>query len=161
MKESRAAGIINDSTVFNRVERIDQISAHGTSVCEYFAGHNVEEHPRVIIQRQVLDLEWVSGFILVKSSLAWLHIKILTTPVCFIGMESTDVVEQNDSSNDVNESNLNRVRSEVSSASIYGNGLEPPILGSSYRAPDIPKKYIEPIVLDTSLPYVSMSSSIT
>ncbi|KAK9301180.1 hypothetical protein QLX08_006395 [Tetragonisca angustula] len=69
-------------------------------------------------------------------------------------MESTDVVEQNDSSNDVNESDLNRVRSEVSSASIYGNGLEPPILGSSYRAPDIPKKYIEPIVLDTSLPYI-------
>ncbi|KAF3419813.1 hypothetical protein E2986_08507 [Frieseomelitta varia] len=76
-------------------------------------------------------------------------------------MESTEVVEQNDSSNDANESDLNSVRSEVSSASIYGKGLEPPILGSSYRAPDILKKYIEPIVLDTSLPYVSMSSSIT
>ncbi|XP_043523540.1 WD repeat-containing protein on Y chromosome [Frieseomelitta varia] len=69
-------------------------------------------------------------------------------------MESTEVVEQNDSSNDANESDLNSVRSEVSSASIYGKGLEPPILGSSYRAPDILKKYIEPIVLDTSLPYI-------
>lgn len=76
-------------------------------------------------------------------------------------MESTEVVEQNDSSNDVNESDLNSTRNEVSSASIYGKGLEPPILGSSFRAPDIPKKYIEPIVLDTSLPYVSTSLSIT
>ena len=49
MKESRADGIINDSMVFNRLELIDQISTHGTLVCEYFREHNVEEHPRIII----------------------------------------------------------------------------------------------------------------
>lgn len=96
-----------------------------------------------------------------ESSSAWLHHKILPTPVYFIGMESAEVVEQNDSSNDANESDSNAIRNELSSASIYGKGLEPPVLGSFYRAPDIPKKYIEPIVLDTSLPYVSMPLSIT
>lgn len=77
-------------------------------------------------------------------------------------MENTEVMEQNDSwSNDLNDWDLNGIRNEVSSASIYGDGLESPILGSSFRVPDIPKRYIEPIALDTSLPYVSMSLSIT
>lgn len=77
-------------------------------------------------------------------------------------MENAEVIEQNDSwSNDLNDSDLHGIRKEVSSASIYGNGLESPILGSSFRVPDIPKRYIEPIALDTSLPYVSMSLSIT
>ncbi|XP_012236496.2 uncharacterized protein LOC105680272 [Bombus impatiens] len=70
-------------------------------------------------------------------------------------MENAEVIEQNDSwSNDLNDSDLHGIRKEVSSASIYGNGLESPILGSSFRVPDIPKRYIEPIALDTSLPYI-------
>lgn len=44
---------------------------------------------------------------------------------------------------------------EISSASFYGKDLGSSILGRSYRAPDIPRQYIEPTVLDTSLPYVS------
>lgn len=115
----------------------------------------------------MLDLEWVSGFISVKVVRPGCILKFYQLlsigRAYFIRMESTEVVEENDSSNDVNESDLNSIRNEVSPALIYGKDLllEPPILGSSYRAPDIPKKYIEPIVLDTSLPYVSMSLSIT
>ncbi|XP_034183420.2 WD repeat-containing protein on Y chromosome [Osmia lignaria lignaria] len=52
------------------------------------------------------------------------------------------------------ESSLNDTENEISSASIYGKGLGSSILGRSYRAPDIPKRYIEPTVLDTSLPYI-------
>ncbi|XP_017793189.1 PREDICTED: WD repeat-containing protein on Y chromosome-like [Habropoda laboriosa] len=70
-------------------------------------------------------------------------------------MENTETIDKNDQwSNDPNVSDLNDTRNEVSSALIYGNGLKPPILGSSYRVPDIPTKYIEPTVLDTSLPYI-------
>ncbi|CAK9825592.1 hypothetical protein ANTRET_LOCUS3568 [Anthophora retusa] len=70
-------------------------------------------------------------------------------------MENTETINKNDQwSNDPNVSNLNDARNEVSSSLIYGNVLKPSILGSSYRVPDIPTKYIEPAVLDTSLPYI-------
>lgn len=42
-------GAIPWCPLLNRMELIDQISAQGTSVCEHFAGHNGEEHPRIII----------------------------------------------------------------------------------------------------------------
>lgn len=73
-------------------------------------------------------------------------------------MKNTVNIEQNDSlSNDLNESNLRDDRSEISPILTFENGSDLSILNSSYQIPDIPKKYIKPIILDTSLPYVSIS----
>ncbi|XP_017763710.1 PREDICTED: uncharacterized protein LOC108553350 [Eufriesea mexicana] len=70
-------------------------------------------------------------------------------------MENTGVIEQNDPwSNDLNESDLNDTPNEISPTLIYENDSELSVLGSSYRVPDILKKHIEPIVLDTSLSYI-------
>lgn len=71
-------------------------------------------------------------------------------------MKNTVNIKQNDSlSNDLNESNLRDDRNEISPILTFENS-DLSILNSSYQIPDIPKKYIEPIILDTSLPYVSI-----
>lgn len=97
-----------------------------------------------------------------ESSSAWLHLKTLAVfarkRLLFIEMKNTVNIEQNDSlSNDLNESNLRDDRNEISPILTFENGSDLSILNSSYQIPDIPKKYIEPIMLDTSLPYVSIS----
>ncbi|XP_076748794.1 uncharacterized protein LOC143422206 [Xylocopa sonorina] len=71
-------------------------------------------------------------------------------------MENTRLTDANDSqSNDPeDEADFNNSQNETSSELPHGNGLNPPILGVSYRVPDIPRKYIEPTILDTSLPYI-------
>lgn len=70
-------------------------------------------------------------------------------------MKNTVNIKQNDS-NDLNESNLRDDRNEISPILTFENDSDLSILNSSYQIPDIPKKYIEPIILDTSLPYVSI-----
>ncbi|CAK9805898.1 hypothetical protein ANTPLA_LOCUS4708 [Anthophora plagiata] len=70
-------------------------------------------------------------------------------------MENTETINKNNQwTNDPNVMDLSDAHNEVSSSLIYGNSLEPSILDSSYQVPDIPTKYIEPAVLDTSLPYI-------
>ncbi|CAL7944406.1 unnamed protein product [Xylocopa violacea] len=71
-------------------------------------------------------------------------------------MENTRIIDGNDAqSNDpVVETDFNKDQNETSSELFHGNGLNPPILGVSYRVPDIPRRYIEPTILDTSLPYI-------
>lgn len=81
-------------------------------------------------------------------------------------MKNTVNIKQNDSlSNDLNESNLrDGDRKKVSPILTFKNGSDLSILNNSYQIPKkytkytkyIPKKYIEPIILDTSLPYVSI-----
>lgn len=74
-------------------------------------------------------------------------------------MKNTVNIKQNDSlSNDLNESNLrDGDRKKVSPTLTFKNGSNLSILSNSYQIPNISKKYIEPIILDTSLPYVSIS----
>lgn len=74
-------------------------------------------------------------------------------------MKNSVNIKQNDDSllNDLNESNLRDDRNEISPKLTFENGSDLSILNSSYQIPDISKKYIEPIILDTSLPYVSIS----
>lgn len=153
-------GAIPWCPLLNRMELIDQISAQGTSVCEHFAGHNGEEHPRIIIQRPTLNLEWDFGFISAKVVRPGYILKLqqsLLEKDYFIEMKNTVNIKQNDSlSNDLNESNLRDDRNEISPILTFENDSDLSILNSSYQIPDIPKKYIEPIILDTSLPYVSI-----
>lgn len=74
-------------------------------------------------------------------------------------MKNSVNIKQNDDSllNDLNESNLRDDRNEISPKLTFENGSDLSILNSFYQIPDISKKYIEPIILDTSLPYVSIS----
>ncbi|XP_026669932.1 WD repeat-containing protein on Y chromosome-like [Ceratina calcarata] len=70
-------------------------------------------------------------------------------------MDDSEIIGSGNSySNYLNEYDLNHDRAEGTPLAIDGNVLRSPILGSSYRVPDIPKKYIEPTILDTSLPYI-------
>ncbi|XP_076181928.1 uncharacterized protein LOC143154048 [Ptiloglossa arizonensis] len=70
-------------------------------------------------------------------------------------MENTEIIDEEDSRlHDSDESYSNNAGNQVSSTILYGESLKAPILGHSYRVPDIPKKYIEPTILDTSLSYI-------
>lgn len=67
-------------------------------------------------------------------------------------MKNTVNIKQNDSLS--NDPNLRDDRNEISPILTFENDSDLSILNSSYQIPDIPKKYIEPIILDTSLPYI-------
>ncbi|XP_043252503.1 WD repeat-containing protein on Y chromosome-like [Colletes gigas] len=70
-------------------------------------------------------------------------------------MENIEIIDEVDPLlYEFNESDSTNTENEVSSTFLCGESLKPPILGSSYRVPDIPKKCIEPMILDTSLPYI-------
>ncbi|XP_076385078.1 uncharacterized protein LOC105663280 [Megachile rotundata] len=70
-------------------------------------------------------------------------------------MESnTEAIENDSRLYNQNELGLNGTENEISSALIREMGVGSAILGRFYRAPDVPKRYAEPTILDTSLPYI-------
>ncbi|XP_031846185.1 uncharacterized protein LOC116432874 [Nomia melanderi] len=72
-------------------------------------------------------------------------------------MENTEIIcEENLQSKDLNDPDTNISGNEKSSMHSYGRNLEAAIQANFYKIPDIPKKYIEPIILDTSLPYIPL-----
>lgn len=109
----------------------------------------------------MLDSEWISDFISVKVVLPGCALYLYCSVdyySAFNEMENTGIIDEKDSRlYDLNESSLNSTGNKISRTFIYGKSLTAPILGSFVPVPDVPKKYVEPTVLDTSLSHVSTS----
>ncbi|XP_076670296.1 uncharacterized protein LOC143369796 [Andrena cerasifolii] len=70
-------------------------------------------------------------------------------------MKNAGIIDEKDSQlYDLNESSLSGTGNKISQTFIYGKSLTTPILGSFVPVSDVPKKYVEPTVLDTSLSHI-------